>query len=60
MIDVDEMERFSGEWVLILEDKVINHSYNLEEMLKVAEDYPPEKVTIAKFPSKPSTLHLFD
>ncbi|HEC80914.1 MAG TPA: hypothetical protein ENI42_00605 [Thermoplasmatales archaeon] len=60
MIDPEEIEKFSGEWVLIFEDKIINHSCNLEEMLKLAEDYPRGEVTIAKLPSKPSTPHLLD
>ncbi|HHH80022.1 MAG: hypothetical protein J7L32_01565 [Thermoplasmata archaeon] len=60
MIDLDEVEKFLGEWVLIFDDKVINHSYNLEDMLKLAEDYPKEEVTIAKLPVKPGIHHLLD
>ena len=35
---------FTGEWVLLFNDKIVDHSANLEEMLKLADEkYPPEK-----------------
>ena len=50
MITAVDMEKFSGKWVLIFEDKIVNHSVNLEDMLKKAEEFDIEKVTIAKAP----------
>ncbi|HEX16913.1 MAG TPA: hypothetical protein ENG60_00645 [Thermoplasmatales archaeon] len=56
MIDREEMERFPGEWILIHGDKLIDHSPDLGEILKSAEDFPADEVTIAKIPS---ALHDF-
>ena len=50
MITAEDMEKFSGKWVIIFEDKIVNHSFDLEDMLKKAEEFDPEKVTIAKIP----------
>ena len=44
----DDIEKFSGEWILLFEDKIIDHSYNLEDILKTAENYPEDEVIIAK------------
>ncbi len=41
----EELRKYSGEWVLLFKDKVVDHSVNLEEVLKVAEEkYPEDKV----------------
>ncbi len=41
----DELnEKFSGEWLLFFNDKIIDHSANVEDMLKLAEKkFPAEK-----------------
>ena len=39
-----KIDEFSGEWILLFNDKIIDHSYNIEDMLKLAEEkYPEEK-----------------
>jgi len=44
MIHEDELKKFSGEWVLLFNDEVIDHSRNIEDILKTAEErYPSEK-----------------
>ncbi|MCD6411769.1 MAG: hypothetical protein J7L20_05020 [Thermoplasmata archaeon] len=53
MITLEDIEKFSGKWILIIGDEIVNCSYSLEEMLKEAEEYPPEEVAIAKIPPKP-------
>ena len=41
----EEMRKYSGEWILVFKDKIVDHSVNLEEVLKVAEEkYPANKV----------------
>ena len=38
------LDEYSGEWILLFNDKIIDHSYNVEDMLKLAEEkYPEEK-----------------
>jgi len=35
---------FSGEWVLLFEDRIIDHSANIQDMLNLAQDkYPNDK-----------------
>ena len=37
-------KKFSGEWLLLFNDKIIDHSANVEDILKLAEEkYPAEK-----------------
>jgi len=37
-------KKFEGEWLLLLNDEVIDHSTNVEDILKLAEEkYPSEK-----------------
>ena len=44
MICEDEMKKFSGEWILLFNDEVIDHSRNIEDILKIAEEkYPHDK-----------------
>jgi hypothetical protein len=44
----------SGEWVLIFKDEIIDHSANIEDMLRLAEQkfptdkYPQDMVKISK------------
>ncbi len=41
----DELnEKFLGEWLLFFNDKIVDHSANIEDILKLAEKkYPAEK-----------------
>ena len=44
MIPEDAMKKFSGEWVLLFNDEIIDHSRNIEDILKLAEEkYPSDK-----------------
>jgi hypothetical protein len=44
MAQSDYEKIFSGEWILLFNDKIVDHSDNLEDMLKLAEEkYPDDK-----------------
>jgi hypothetical protein len=44
MPDEKDKEIFSGEWILLYEDKIIDHSSKIEEMLILAEEkFPSDK-----------------
>ena len=57
------LEEFTGEWILLINDKIIDHSYNIEDMLILAEQkYPEEKfpdamIKISKVLSEDFQLH---
>jgi hypothetical protein len=41
----EELRKYSGEWILVFKDKIVDHSVNLEEVLKVADEkYPADKI----------------
>jgi len=44
----DISKKFSGEWLLLFNDKIVDHSVNVGEILKLAE----EKFPAEKFPQK--------
>ena len=46
MIDENTSKKFTGEWLLLFNDEIVDHSSNVEEMLKLAE----EKFPADKFP----------
>jgi len=56
MESTDELSE--GEWVLIFNEKIIDHSANIEDMLRLAEErfpnekYPGDAVKISKIFSK--------
>jgi len=40
----DVSKKLSGEWILLFNDKIVDHSANIEDMLKLAEEkYPADK-----------------
>jgi hypothetical protein len=40
----DMQKKFSGEWLLLFNDEIIDHSANVEDILKLAEEkYPSDK-----------------
>jgi len=47
-------KKFSGEWLLLFNDEIIDHSSNVEEILKIAEEkypsnkFPDDKIKISK------------
>ncbi len=57
VIENDE-ELSEGEWVLLFNDKIIDHSANVEDMLRLAEEkfpqekFPLDSVKISKVLSK--------
>jgi len=63
MIKEKNLDKFSGEWLLLFNDSIIDHSYNIEDMLKLAEEkYPEEKfpdatIKISKVLSGDFQLH---
>ena len=40
-------KKFSGEWLLLFNDEIVDHSANVEDILKIAEEKFPEE----KFPN---------
>jgi len=51
---VKESDILLGEWILLYDNKIIDHSANIEDMLILAEEkfpnqlFPPNKVRITK------------
>ncbi len=40
----DKSKKFTGEWLLLFNDEIVDHSINIGEILKVAEEkFPAEK-----------------
>jgi hypothetical protein len=40
----DITKKFQGEWILLFNDEIVDHSINIEEILKLAEEkYPSNK-----------------
>lgn len=48
--DEDEIEKYYGEWLLLFGDEIVNHSPNLEDILRFAEEFPLDEVTITRAP----------
>lgn len=54
MIQEDELKKFAGEWILLFDDEIIDHSRNIEDILKIAEErfpsdkFPEDHVKISK------------
>ena len=40
-------KKFDGEWILLFNDKIVDHSVNLEDVLRVCDEKYPSK----KFPN---------
>jgi len=41
----DYLREYTGEWILLFNDEIIDHSTNLEEVLKIADErFPSDKV----------------
>jgi len=47
-------KRFSGEWLLLFNEEVVDHSSSIEDILKLAEEkypaeqFPDDKIKISK------------
>ncbi len=38
------LKKFSGEWILLYNDEIVDHSVNLEDVLRAADEkFPAEK-----------------
>jgi len=54
MLDDNISKKFSGEWLLLFNDEIIDHSCNVEDILKLAEEkypsdrFPEDEVKITK------------
>lgn len=51
-------EKFSGEWILMFNDKIVDHSVNIEDILKTCEEkfpqerFPNDEIKISKIMDK--------
>ena len=44
MADIRTSKEFSGEWLLLFDEEIVDHSSNIEEILKTCEEkYPADK-----------------
>jgi len=56
MATQEELKKFSGEWVLLFDDQIVDHSVNIEDMLKVADEkfaqnnLAEERIKISRIP----------
>ncbi len=47
-------KQFPGEWLLLFDEQIVDHSSNIEDILKLAEEkypaekFPQEKIKISK------------
>jgi hypothetical protein len=47
-------KKFTGEWLLLFNDEIVDHSINIEEILKTAEEkfpankFPDDEIKISK------------
>jgi hypothetical protein len=63
MINQKNLDELTGEWILLFNDEIIDHSYNIEDMLILAEQkFPEEKfpnamIKISKVLSEDFQLH---
>lgn len=59
----DISRKFSGEWLLLFNDEIIDHSANVEDILKLAEEkypadkFPDDDIKISKVLSGDIYLH---
>jgi|GEM_PF-1382542 len=48
----EELRKYSGEWILLYNDTIVDHSVNLEDVLKIAEEkaigLPQDSLKITK------------
>jgi hypothetical protein len=44
MQQVGDQKKYLGEWILLFNDEIVDHSQNLDDMLKAADEkYPADK-----------------
>ena len=48
----EDMKEHEGEYVVVLNEEIVEHSKNISEIIKLSEKYPIDKAIITKiFPS---------
>jgi hypothetical protein len=56
-------KKFDGEWILLFNDEIIDHSKNVEDILKLAEEkfpeskFPKDEIKISKILSENKRLY---
>jgi hypothetical protein len=45
------MEELSGEWVILKDDKIIEHNKDIKAILELSKKYEDKEITISKIPS---------
>jgi Family of unknown function (DUF5678) len=56
------IKKYSGEWILLFNDTIVDHSLNLEDVLRVADEkypagkFPEDSIKISKVLS--GSIHL--
>jgi hypothetical protein len=45
------MEEYSGEWVILKNDEIIEHNKDMKIILELSEKYKEKEITISKIPS---------
>ena len=54
MIKEEASRKFTGEWLLLFNDEIVDHSANVEDVLKAAEEkfpsdkFPNDEIKISK------------
>jgi Family of unknown function (DUF5678) len=63
MEENEVLKKYSGEWILLFNDEIVDHSMNLEDMLRIvdekypAEKFPADTIKISKVLSGSIHLH---
>ena len=58
----ESLKKFSGEWILLFNDEIVDHSVNLDDVLRVVEEkfpndkFPTDTIKISRIPS--GNIHL--
>jgi hypothetical protein len=63
-MDKEEIvKKYSGEWILLFNDEIVDHSLNLEDVLRAADErypaqkFPEDNIKISKVLSGSIHLH---
>jgi hypothetical protein len=57
------LKKYSGEWILLFNDQIVDHSLNLEDILRAADEkypaqkFPEDTIKISKVLSGSIHLH---
>jgi len=57
------LKKYTGEWILLFNDQIVDHSMNLEDILRVADEkypsdkFPEDNIKISKVLSGSIHLH---